>query len=301
MTLLEHKLNELRERGKLSYERRKPLSTCSTFRIGGKVDFAIYPKTEDGFIFAYELAEEAGMSPRVVGNASNILFPDEGYRGAIIFTTEMKTVRFFGNEVRAGAGVSLTGLAVKAMKRSLSGLEFGYGIPGTVGGAVYMNAGAYEHCMKEVLKSSRAYDPRSGKIRTLDADAHALSYRHSAYMENGMILLSAALSLLSGDAEAIRAVMDDYMERRKSKQPLDKPSAGSVFKRYPGYFTGKLIEEAGLKGYTVGGAQVSTKHAGFIVNVGGATAGDVKELVSYIQDEIYKRNGIRIERELIYF
>ena len=164
-----------------------------------------------------------------------------------------------------------------------------------------MNAGAYDHSLEEVVSKSRFYDPKSRTFGEYKGKDHCFSYRHSVYNDGNRVILSAEFSLKKDDPQEIRARMEDYMQRRKSKQPLEYPSAGSVFKRYPGYFTAKLIEEAGLKGLTVGGAQVSPKHAGFIVNLGSATAADVQKLVSIIEEEIYRRNGIRIERELIYF
>ena len=297
----ERLLTELQKEGALTFEKGKALSSCSTFHIGGPVAYAVYPKTPDAFIAAYCAAKDEGLDVRALGNASNILFPDEGFEGAILFTTAMCGASFDGCRAEVSSGESVTALAVKAQKKGLAGLEFYYGIPGSVGGAVYMNAGAYEHSTGEVLTQSLCWFPQTGETRVLQNPEHRFDYRHSVYMENGGIVLKATYWLFEDLPAAIRARMDDYMERRVSKQPLELPSAGSVFKRYPGYFTGKLIEEAGLKGYTVGGAQVSTKHAGFIVNIGGATAKDVKELVSYIQDRIYEINGIRIERELIYF
>ena len=236
-----------------------------------------------------------------MGACTNVLFPDEGYRGVILFTTDMNQVSQEGETLLADAGENLTALSVKAWKAGLSGLEFAYGIPGSVGGGVFMNAGAYDHSLEEVVSKSRFYDPKSRTFGEYKGKDHCFSYRHSVYNDGNRVILSAEFSLKKDDPQEIRARMEDYMQRRKSKQPLEYPSAGSVFKRYPGYFTAKLIEEAGLKGLTVGGAQVSPKHAGFIVNLGSATAADVQKLVSIIEEEIYRRNGIRIERELIYF
>ena len=299
--VFEQTLTALAAAGDLTFEKEKELFQLSSFRIGGPVEYAVFPKTERGLAAAYAAVKQAGLQPRVVGNATNILFPDEGVRGAIIFMTALTGARMKGDLVTARAGERVTALAVKAKNKGLSGLEFCYGIPGSVGGAVYMNAGAYEHSTSEVLESSRYFDPERGEIDTLSAAEHDFSYRHSSYMGSGRILLSATYRLTPDDPAAILARMEDYMGRRKSKQPLEYPSAGSVFKRYPGYFTGKLIEDSGLKGLTVGGAQVSKKHAGFIVNIGGARASDVKELVEIITETIYKNYGIRIERELIYF
>ena len=297
----EARLQELKEKGELTFEKEKPLSTLCTFRIGGNAEYAVFPRSEEGFIEAYNAAREANLNPRVLGNGSNVLFPDEGCRGVLIFLSSMRGASFKNGILTAKAGESVTSLALKAQKKGLSGLEFYYGIPGSVGGAVYMNAGAYEHSTSEVLIKSRCFHPESGKVTELDAPAHDFGYRHSVYMTNGAIILTATYALKPGDPAAVKAQMDDYMRRRRDKQPLEFPSAGSVFKRCPGHYTGKLIEDAGLKGKRIGGAEVSTKHAGFIINVGGATAKDVKDLVSFIQERIFEVYGLRIERELIYF
>ena len=297
----EQKLKELSEKGLLTFAKDKPLSACSTFRIGGPVDFAVCPKSAEGVEAAVAAARAEQIPFRVIGGGSNILFPDEGVRGAILFTTQLDGVKIDGESMTAGAGVPLGVLAGKAQKAGLSGIEFLYGIPGSVGGAVYMNAGAYEHSISEALTESTYFDLETGKIGKLTLEEHDYGYRHSVYMSKNALILGASFDLKKDDPAAIKARMDDYMQRRKSKQPLEYPSAGSVFKRYPGYFTGKLIEDSGLKGYTVGGAQVSEKHAGFIINIGGATAEDVKKLVAHIEDVIYANYGIHIERELIYF
>lgn len=301
MKAFEEELSELAREGFLTFEKNKPLSSCSSFRIGGEADFALYPRNPEGFCRAYTLSLQYEKHLRVMGACTNVLFPDEGYRGVILFTTDMNQVSQEGETLLADAGENLTALSVKAWKAGLSGLEFAYGIPGSVGGGVFMNAGAYDHSLEEVVSKSRFYDPKSRTFGEYKGKEHCFSYRHSVYNDGNRVILSAEFSLKKDDPQEIRARMEDYMQRRKSKQPLEYPSAGSVFKRYPGYFTAKLIEEAGLKGLTVGGAQVSPKHAGFIVNLGSATAADVQKLVSIIEEEIYRRNGIRIERELIYF
>ncbi|MBQ7847807.1 MAG: UDP-N-acetylmuramate dehydrogenase, partial [Clostridia bacterium] len=210
-------------------------------------------------------------------------------------------VNIEGTTIKAGAGIGLTTLASLVQKEGLSGLEFGYGIPGSLGGGVYMNAGAYDGELSYVVKKSRYYDRASGSFGTLSGVEHGFSYRHSAYMGTDMVILDVELELKEGDPALIRATMDDYMARRKSKQPLEYPSAGSAFKRYPGYFTAKLIDEAGLKGYAVGDAAVSEKHAGFVINKGNATSAQVKELMALITQRIYELHGIHIEREIIYF
>lgn len=301
MKTFEEELGELEREGFLTFEKNKLLSSCSSFRIGGEADYALYPRNSEGFYRAYTLSLQFEKNPRVMGACTNVLFPDEGYRGAILFMNSMNQVFEEGETLIAGAGENLTALSVKAWKAGLSGLEFAYGIPGSVGGGVFMNAGAYEHSLEEVVSKSRFYDPKSRAFGEYKGDEHCFSYRHSVYSQGNRFILSAEFSLKKGDPQEIRIRMEDYMQRRKSKQPLEYPNAGSVFKRYPGYFTAKLIEEAGLKGLTVGGAQISLKHAGFIINLGSATAADVRKLISIIEEEIYSQNGIRIERELVYF
>lgn len=284
-------------RSSLIYGRR--LSECSTFKIGGKADCVAYPRNEEELTAVCNAARQAGIPVFVAGNASNILFDDEGYRGLVLFTSAMRSAECRGDRIYAQCGASLTSVSVLASKNSLSGLEFLYGIPGTVGGGIYMNCGAFEGQIADVLTCSRYYDPDTGDIVTLDASEHEFSYRNSCYKEKNKIIISAEFkgTPCTGD---IRSVMDSYMKKRTDSQPLDMPNAGSVFKRYPGYYTSRLIEEAGLKGRSVGGAQVSLKHAGFIVNTGNATAGDVKELIEIIKEEIYRINGIHIECEIIF-
>ncbi len=284
-------------RSSLIYGRR--LSECSTFKIGGKADCVAYPRNEEELTAVCNAARQAGIPVFVAGNASNILFDDEGYRGLVLFTSAMRSAECRGDRIYAQCGASLTSVSVLASKNSLSGLEFLYGIPGTVGGGIYMNCGAFEGQIADVLTCSRYYDPDTGDIVTLDASEHEFSYRNSCYKEKNKIIISAEFKG-TPCTDDIRSVMDSYMKKRTDSQPLDMPNAGSVFKRYPGYYTSRLIEEAGLKGRSVGGAQVSLKHAGFIVNTGNATAGDVKELIEIIKEEIYRINGIHIECEIIF-
>lgn len=294
------KLAELSREGLLLYSENEPLAQYSTFRIGGKADFTVFPLSKEGLIAAIRAAKKLEIRYGLFGNGSNLLFADEGYRGAAVFTTKMNKVRREGNLLIAQAGASLTGLAVTAMKAGLSGLEFAYGIPGSVGGAVFMNAGAYDGEIASVVSESSYWTPDmpSNEIAELVGEAQGFGYRTSAYQGSDKLILSATFALKEGNPIEIKAKMDDFMTRRKSKQPLEFPSAGSTFKRYPGYFTGKLIEEAGLKGLTVGGAQVSDKHAGFVINRGGATASDVLKLIEQIKAVIYEKNGIRITPEV---
>ncbi len=274
-----------------------PLAPYSSFKIGGCADLAAFPQTEDALISLLRLAKAENVRTLLVGNATNLLFHDNGFRGLVIFTTAMKEVHWQENEVTAAAGASLTALAAEAGKRSLGGLEFAYGIPGTVGGGVYMNAGAYGGELSNVLTESRFFDGE--EIRTRTADKHAFGYRKSIYMETGEIILSAHFRLTPGDGETIRKKANENMASRKAKQPLELPNAGSTFKRPEGHFAGALIEQSGLKGFSVGGAAVSEKHAGFVVNKGDATAEDVRRLIAHIQNEIFRRFGVALETEVI--
>ena len=283
----------------LPIRQAEPLSAHCTFRIGGKADFFAEPSDENELISVLRAAKNTKMPFIVVGNASNILFRDGGFRGVVINTQRMKKVTVAGETITAECGVSLTALSCSAQKASLTGFEFLCGIPGTVGGGVYMNAGAYGGEIAETLVSSRFYDAEKDEICELDAASHMFGYRRSSYMENAnRVLLSAIFKLSLGNAAEIRAEMDELLFRRREKQPLEFPSAGSTFKRYPGFYTAKLIDECGLRGCTVGGAQVSEKHAGFVINRGGASASDVLELIDRIKREIKKTHGIDIECEI---
>ena len=283
--------------GGIEYALSFPLSSKSSFRIGGVADVAVFPKS------AEELAAvvaDLDMPYIVVGNGSNILFEDDGYRGCVIFTEKMNDSEVDGNRITAGAGASFTALAVTAKNASLTGLEFAYGIPGSCGGAVVMNAGAYGGQVSDVLESCTLFDVEKREILTLKKDEMELSYRHSVLSENkNLVCISATFVLKEGEKEEIDAFMRDIMQRRISKQPLEYPSAGSVFKRpAPDLFVGKMIEDSGLKGYTIGGAQVSEKHAGFIINIGGATAKDVLDLVAYIVKVVRENYGVELECEI---
>ena len=279
----------------------EPMKIHTTFRVGGPASYFVTPETEEEVAKVIEVCTQENVPYYIVGNGSNLLVSDQGYEGVIIqIYKQMNQVEITENEIHAQAGALLSMIANRAMEAELTGFEFAAGIPGTLGGACVMNAGAYGGEMKDVLETVTVLT-RDGDVKTLTKDELELGYRTSVIAKKDYIVLSAVIRLENGKKEEIKAVMDDLKEKRITKQPLEYPSAGSVFKRYPGYFTAKLIEEAGLKGLTVGGAQVSPKHAGFIVNLGSATAADVQKLVSIIEEEIYRRNGIRIERELIYF
>ena len=285
----------------VDYKENEPLSVHSTFSIGGCARLAVFPKTLDQIVFSVREAHRMGIKCSVIGNASNVLFSDFGFDGAVIFTSRCKDIKAYETGITAECGASFTHLSTIAAKNSLSGLEFAYGIPGTVGGAVYMNAGAYGCEVSDVLISSLCLDIRSGNISSLSADRHEFGYRTSIYNKgSNLIVLSASFALDRGNATEIRSRMEELMAQRKEKQPLELPNAGSTFKRPEGYFAGKLIEDSGLKGFSVGGAQISKKHAGFIVNTGGATANDVLRLIDHTKETVLKNFGVELECEIKY-
>lgn len=277
----------------------EPLYRHTTFRIGGKADVAVFPETPSAFARAADACHQFGVPYRVIGNGSNVLFDDSGFAGAVLFTDKLLGVSVSGNTITCGAGVPLTLLCHVARDNGLAGLSFAFGIPGSVGGAVYMNAGAFEGQMSDVFEEASYYDPESGAIRTLTKDEASFGYRHSVFMENGGIILSASFRCEKGDRIEIDRVMTEHMNARSEKQPLSEPSAGSVFRRPAGHYAGALIAEAGLPGRTVGGAKVSEKHAGFIVNTGSATAADVRGLIRIIQKEVWEKSGVSLEPEIV--
>lgn len=238
------------------------------------------------------------LQPLILGNGSNVLVADEGLRGVVICTVPgLDSLAEQGGVITCGAGVSLTRLCRFALEKSLTGLEFAFGIPGSAGGAAFMNAGAYGGEMKDVLIGCTHVTPE-GETGSLREEALALGYRRSAYRENGCLITSLQLQLRPGEKAPIRARMEELIGRRKAKQPLEYPSAGSTFKRPEGYYAGALIEACGLKGTSVGGAQVSEKHAGFVINTGSATSADVLALIRLVQDTVYREKGVRLEPEV---
>ena len=275
------------------------MSEHTTFKIGGIADVALFPKSADELRGAVTLAKDTGLPYYVVGRGSNLLVSDEGYRGVIIFTSDINGIEFEGTTVRAECGAGLTALSRAAGKRGLSGMECLCGIPGSVGGAVYMNAGAYGGEMKDITISSDYYSPTFG-FGTLVGEEQDFSYRHSAYSGSDKIIISCTMKLNEGDPLEIQAKEEEHLKARRDKQPLEYPSAGSTFKRYPGRFTGKMIEDAGLKGFRVGGAFVSEKHAGFLVSDGSATASDMISLISAVREKVYEKEGVIIECEVKY-
>lgn len=296
-------IRSLSASGVLEYTENAELSGISTFKIGGACRIIIYPNNSYGLKKVIQTAEETATDYAVFGRCSNVLFADKGWNGAIIVTTKMKAISRKGGAITAECGVLLNDLAKFAMRSGLSGGEFAYGIPGTVGGAVYMNAGAYEHSVSEIIKTCTYYSVKEKKVMTLEGHEMEFGYRKSIFMgDNDKIILEATFEFPQRKPSAeIKAQMEEYMSRRREKQPIEYPSAGSVFKRCQGHYTGKLIEDAGLKGRMAGGAMVSVKHAGFIINYNNATAKDVLYLIDLIKKIIAEKNNVELECEVIYF
>ncbi len=286
--------------GRITLLENESLKVHSSFKIGGAAKLYAKIHSADELRFLIEKANEYSVPYFVLGRGTNLLFADEGYNGIIISTEEMNGLSFDGEYVSADCGVTLSRCGTEAKARGLSGFECLYGIPGTVGGAVFMNAGAYGAEMKDIVVESTYFDVESGKVKTLIGEEHGFDYRHSVYRENRGVILSCKMKLSYGDVEKISAKMEECRIARKTKQPLEYPSAGSTFKRYPGKYTAQMIDEAGLKGFGIGGAQVSEKHAGFIINRGDATAKDVLELIDTVKGKIFELYGITIETEIIY-
>lgn len=274
---------------------------CS-FRVGGNVRVVVRPKNADEMEALYDYLYENQIKNILLGKGSNVVISDNGYNGAVVSLSTLSSVDIDvtdDNCIVAGAGASMLKLANFACENGLSGLEFAHGIPGSVGGGVYMNAGAYGGEICQTLKSCLVFDKSSGTFFIADANECEFSYRHSIFMDNkDLIVLFATFELTEGDPEEIKAKMDELKAARVSKQPLEYPSAGSTFKRPEGYFAGKLIEDSGLKGYTVGGAQVSEKHAGFVINRGGASAEDIKNLVAHIQKTVKEKFDVSLKCEI---
>lgn len=276
----------------------EPMAKHTTFNIGGPADFFIVPKNKEHLLHAIKILKDNNIPMYIIGNGSNLLVPDEGYKGAIIqIYKNFNEVVVKDTYVEAQAGVLLSKLASIICNHELSGFEFASGIPGTLGGAIYMNAGAYGGEMKDVLEEVEIITPK-GEQLTLKKEALELSYRHSMLQENKYIAISAKLNFEKGNKIDIKATIDELNEKRKSKQPIEMPSAGSTFKRPEGYYAGKLIMDAGLRGFSIGGAQVSEKHCGFIVNKGKATCSDVLALIKYVQETVKQQFGVDLEPEV---
>ena len=284
---------------KIEYLENEPMSLHTTFKIGGAARVLVLPKSEEEIAKIIKVCNELGERFITIGNGSNLLVSDAGIDAVVILLGKgFDDIRLIDDTtIYAEAGALLIKVCTFALENGLSGLEFAYGIPGSCGGAAFMNAGAYGGEMKDVLYKCSHID-KSGNKGELCGEDLKLSYRHSAYYDNGCTVTGLYLKLKNGDKEEIKAKMTDLMGRRKDKQPLEYPSAGSTFKRPEGYFAGALIEQCNLKGASVGGAQVSEKHAGFVINKGGATCKDVLDLCKKVSDTVYNEKGVKLEMEI---
>ena len=275
----------------------EPMRKHTTFEVGGPADVFVVPADVDELVATLGACRRLGVPRFVLGKGSDLLVSDAGYRGVMISLERLNHISEDGEVLVCEAGATLTNVAERACELGLSGFEFACGIPGSVGGACFMNAGAYDGCMADVLESVDVLMPDDSR-RTLGVEELDLGYRKSRVRDEGLVVLRARIRLVPGDAAAIREKMDDLTRRREEKQPLEYGSAGSTFKRPEGYFAGKLIMDAGLKGYQVGNACVSEKHAGFVVNLGGASAADVRAVISHVQEEVVRQFGVRLEPEV---
>lgn len=273
------------------------LSSYVNFKVGGPADILLIPTSKEQVIKSITVCKENNIPVYVIGNGSNILVRDGGFRGVVISLKRVHNVTVNDERIEAECGAMLKEVSDKAMENSLTGFEFACGIPGTIGGAVFMNAGAYDGEIAQVIESAELID-ENGNIIRLTNEELEFGYRSSLVMKKGYIVLSAVFKLKKGQVKTIKELVDDLTNKREAKQPLEYPSAGSTFKRPTGYFAGKLIQDAGLKGYSIGGAAVSEKHSGFVINKGNATAKDITDLIKYIQNEVKNQFGVELHPEV---
>ena len=283
---------------KIKYLKDESLKKHTTFKVGGKADFVVSPSNLSVLSKLIKYLNENGIKYYFLGNGSNVIFNDQGFKGVIIKSQGFNDCSFDGNKAYFGAGVSMTYAAKLCGEKGLSGIEFYYGIPGNIGGGIFMNAGAYGGEISQNIVYAKYLDENGDPQTICKADCN-FGYRHSCFMGKKRFILGAEFELTPKPKDEIISFMEDIMKRRIEKQPLDKPSAGSSFKRPEGYFAAALIDECGLKGKSIGGASVSEKHAGFIVNNGGATCRDIVRLADLVSDTVYKEKGVRIEKEMI--
>lgn len=297
MTILQQKMASFAPACELKYN--EPMSKHTSFRIGGDAEVFALPKTREELAEILQLSAEIGVKPAILGAGTNVLAPDAGINGIVICLKDCLDGmdRLDDTHIRVMAGVTMTRAAVFAANLGLDGMTFAHGIPGTVGGGVFMNAGAYGGEMKDIVENVEIMDLQ-GNIRILTNEEMDFSYRHSRLEETGEVVISAVLHLIPGETERIKGKMRELQAKRSSSQPLDLPSAGSAFKRPTQGYAAALIDQVGLKGYQVGGAAISMKHAGFAVNVGGATAADVQKLLAQVSDIVFEKYGIRLEPEV---
>ena len=289
-----------REAPSLELRPNEPMSAHTTFKVGGPAALMALPTTEEQLVSAVIFARSEGIEPLMVGLGSNLLVDDHGLERFVIKTApQMNACKVKDNLLTAWAGAPLAQVANAAADHGLTGLEFAHGIPGSLGGAVVMDAGAYDGEMRQVVRSVRALNSRC-EVEILTAEQCEFTYRHSVFSDGSRLVLSAELELSTGDQGLIRGRMAELMAKRKEKQPLEWPSAGSTFKRPQGYFAAALIDQCGLKGHKVGGAQVSEKHAGFVINAGGATCHDILRLMDEIRERVFRETGVELEAEVKY-
>ncbi|MEG0830695.1 MAG: UDP-N-acetylmuramate dehydrogenase [Anaerovoracaceae bacterium] len=276
-----------------------PMNQYTSFRAGGKADLLILPQSMEELQFVLGELYKDSAAYMIMGNGSNILVRDGGYRGAIVKLEEaFSQIKITGDEFCGGSGCLMSNVAKAALQADLTGFEFASGIPGSLGGATFMNAGAYGGEMSEIIKEVKVISKDGSKIYTLGVDELNLGYRHSIFHDTGDVVIEVTLALSKGEGVEIKAKMKELNQRRNEKQPVQLPSAGSFFKRPEGYFAGKLIQDSGMKGLSVGGAQVSTLHSGFIVNTGGATATDIIQLMNMVQSRVMDKFGVKLEPEV---
>ena len=273
------------------------LSEYVNFKVGGPADILLIPNSKEQVIKSIKICKENNIPFYLIGNGSNILVRDGGFRGVVLSLKNVKNIYVDGEKIEAECGVMLKEVSDKAIENSLTGFEFACGIPGNIGGAVFMNAGAYDGEISKVIESAEVIDENCNIIR-LSREELDFGYRSSLVMKKGYTVLSAVFKLEKGQVKTIKELIEDLTNKRESKQPLEYPSAGSTFKRPTGYFAGKLIQDAGLKGYSIGGAAVSEKHSGFVINKGNATAKDITDLIKHIQDEVKKQFGVDLHPEV---
>ncbi len=293
------KIKEYAEDNNIKFAENEPMRNHTTFKIGGEAKLVIYIKSIDDITQIMNMCYEESVRFKIVGRGSNLLVSDNGFDGCVLLIdTDFSDVYIVKDDILfAESGASLAKVCNFAMENSLTGMEFAYGIPGNVGGAIYMNAGAYGGEINDILERVNYVNPL-GEQMTMPKEEAQLSYRHSVFQNNGCIVTGAYFKLHKSDRERVKEKMEEILSKRRKKQPLEYPSAGSFFKRPDGYFAAKLLEECNLKGYQVGGAQVSEKHAGFIINKGGATADDVLKLSRVCCDTVYKEKGVKLETEV---
>ncbi len=289
----------LKSLGDICYTLNEPLDRHTTFKIGGAADVFVSVRSVDELGIVLKSAKIYAVPVFIIGKGSNLLVSDNGIEGAVVSLAGLDGIEVSGNSITCGAGANLSALCIRARDEGLSGLEFAFGIPGSVGGALYMNAGAYGGEMSQAVRNALCMDA-DGNLITLSLEEMELGYRTSAFKKRGLIILSATFELNADKGEEINGRMQELLSRRKDKQPLEYPSAGSTFKRPEGHFAGALIEKNGLKGAGVGAAQVSEKHAGFVINTGDATCADVLALIEKIQKTVFNADGVRLETEVIF-